>query len=388
MWKYVILSVLLGVSSANSQEVTNHNFDNLGWSNLAHGSYWSIQSSGGVNNSPYARLTYSVSGTAGKELQAPLLSLNTNVVWIEANIRAVGSLSGGSKFIKIFGEDPGGVSWNNYNNLTLGLDYNSNTNRGVSYWIDTDCVAYWGGTTGGTCDSPTFNTTTSPIDVRGTTWNHYKAYVKRADPGVKNGEIKVWLNGVLREYITGMDSNPNHAKTSTRLKNIEFGGYNHDNFNGTVWYLDVDNVYVGTTEKDSVAVNGQCGPAHGETFSELSSDNPNLCSQGTVGTFAGDGPWNWPCLGISGGADVNCTAFYEEPTADESGICGAADGGNFSDLAETDPSLCLKGTVSSWTVDLDGWLWMCDGVGEGTSDPCTADKIMFEGGGVIRASLY
>jgi hypothetical protein len=331
MW-FIVIFILFGFSSANSQTVTNHDFNDLGWGGMSHGSYWSIMSSGGVNNSPYARLTYSVAGNPGKALGTSLLALNTNIVWVEADVRMVGNVSGGSKFIKAFGVDPTGESWDNYNNLTLFMDHNQNVNRWVNYFIDTNCNSFWNGTTTASadCGTPNHLVTGGNIDLRGTTWHRYKAMIKRADSGVRNGEVKIWLNGNLHAHITGMNSNPNYSKTSTKLSVLEFGGYNYaTTFSGTPWYFDVDNVYVGTTEKDTSAPelltcypdsDNDLYPGSGSQSAETCPTNYYTYSHFTAMTL----DCNDTNAAINPGATEDCDNGIDEDCSGSDAVCGAA----------------------------------------------------------------
>ena len=47
-------------------EIINYNFNTQSFGILSHGSYWTMQPSGGVDNSPAVRLEYSVAGTSDK----------------------------------------------------------------------------------------------------------------------------------------------------------------------------------------------------------------------------------------------------------------------------------------------------------------------------------
>jgi hypothetical protein len=134
--------------------------------------------------------------------------------------------------------------------MTLGYDAYGNIQKEVAYKLDTLCCARFDGSDAG-C-SPTHNYSSGPIDMRGGNWGHYKAWVKRADPGVKNGEVKVWWNGQLKAHISKMDSNPSGSSTPF-FEKIEFGGYSHSTFSGATWYLWIDNLYVGTTEKNGTS---------------------------------------------------------------------------------------------------------------------------------------
>jgi hypothetical protein len=58
-----------------------------------------------------------------------------------------------------------------------------------------------------------------------------------------------------------MSSNPSGSSTPF-FERIEFGGYNHGAaFNGSTWYLWIDNLYVGTTEKGGTSTTPTPEPA-------------------------------------------------------------------------------------------------------------------------------
>jgi len=239
----VICSVLLPLH-VSAKEIVNNNFNSGSWAGMAKGSYWTIQQTGGVGNSPAARLEYSVAGTAGKALVQNVSAYKSNQYWIEMDVKMQNQVSGGGKFIKFFGSN----STHSQNNMTLQLDYYGNVQKEVCYNQDTLCTARYTGGNRGSCDA-THVFSSSAIDMRGGNWGRYKAWVKRADPGASNGEVKIWWNGNLRAHITKMSSNPSGSSTPF-FERIEFGGYNHGAaFNGSTWYLWIDNLYMGTTEK-------------------------------------------------------------------------------------------------------------------------------------------
>lgn len=246
MKKYFLLLLfsMLTPLQAFSATIVNHDFNNQSWGILSAGSYWTIQPSGGVDNSPAARLTYSVDGTANKALILNTSNTMSNEFLIEMDVKMQGNPSGGSKFIKLFGS-----SEPSKNNMTIGLDYYSNTQKEISYYMDTLCGSRHDGSEGGSC-KPTHVVSSSAIDMQGGNWGRYKVWIKRASPGQLNGEVKVWWNGTLRSHITNMDSNPQGSATPYFDK-IEFGGYNHSNFSGSPWYLWIDNLTVSTTETGS-----------------------------------------------------------------------------------------------------------------------------------------
>jgi len=68
------------------------------------------------------------------------------------------------------------------------------------------------------------------------------------------------------------------------------------------------------TANRPAVISGSCGSADGETFSSLTSSSANLCSAGTVASFAGNGPWTWGCNGSGGGTSTSATACSASKT--------------------------------------------------------------------------
>ncbi|KKS84415.1 MAG: hypothetical protein UV60_C0021G0005 [Parcubacteria group bacterium GW2011_GWA2_43_11] len=241
--RVILVLSLLFLSPAFSHAATSidTDFNTSSWGILGHGSYWTIQSSGGVGNTGAARLMYSEQGNADKVLGLNVASLKSNQYYIEFDVKMQGTPSGGSSFIKLFGS----LSEVNKNNMTLEYDVYGNVQKEVAYSMDTLCTARWDGSDAGLGCTAEHVVKSSAIDMRGGTWGHYKAWVKRADTGVSNGEVKVWWNGTLRAHIKNMKSNPTESAT-LGFENIEFGGYSHTTFTGNTWYLWIDNLKVST----------------------------------------------------------------------------------------------------------------------------------------------
>jgi hypothetical protein len=240
MKRLTLLLLLIFIPfQALATTIINYDFNNQSWGILSKGSYWTMQPTGGVDNTPAMRLEYSVAGTANKAMVLNTAGLKSNEFTIEMDVKMQGTPSGGSKFIKLFGSTEASK-----NNMTIGLDYSGNVQKEISYYMDTLCGARLDGSNGGSC-TPTHVVKSSAVDMRGGSWGRYKVWVKRASPGVKDGETKVWWNGALRSHITNMDSNPAGSATAYFDK-IEFGGYNHSNFSGSTWYLWIDNLSVST----------------------------------------------------------------------------------------------------------------------------------------------
>jgi hypothetical protein len=240
----------------------------------------------------------------------------------------------------MFGLDPSNNGNDSCNNLTLALNYDSNTQKRISYALDSLCWSAYNGNDSSGCGT-THLTTGPDIDIRGTAWKHYKAWVKRADYNTTNGQMKVWLDGVLIAHITNMNSNPIDRAISHVFKKIEIGGYNSGqkdtHFQGSTWYLDVDNVYIGTTEKGSTpgtthtltviktgngsgtVASSPAGLTCGTTCSALFTDNSNVALtftaaagsvvSGVTGcTLSGN-----QCTVAMGTSDKSVTATFSTP---------------------------------------------------------------------------
>ncbi|MFA5013366.1 MAG: hypothetical protein WC520_02255 [Candidatus Paceibacterota bacterium] len=95
----------------------------------------------------------------------------------------------------------------------------------------------------------------------------------------------------------------------------------------------------------------------------------NLCLAGTASSVNGSGPWTWTCNGINNGTSVSCSANKSTPVVN--GNCGSADGSTVS--AKPTTNLCSAGSAS--TVNGSGpWTWICAGSGGGSTDSCSANK--------------
>lgn len=249
--RIIILTIYLLAccAIARAATVVDYDFNNQSWGVMSdHGSAWTMMSSGGVDNSPAIRLTYDQATTDRWWAVIPLSTLETNTVWIEFDTKIDGTPSGGSKFVKFFGS-----TQSTKNNMTFALDYVAGNVQGqVGYNGDVTCAArYFAGDKADTCGA-TVVFPGNPVTITNT-WGHYKIYVKRADPDVHNGEVRVWFNGTEMAHFTGMDSNPAaFVDPEPGFDSVQLGGYIHaPNFTGGTWYLWYDNLYVGTTEKDS-----------------------------------------------------------------------------------------------------------------------------------------
>jgi prepilin-type N-terminal cleavage/methylation domain-containing protein len=122
-----------------------------------------------------------------------------------------------------------------------------------------------------------------------------------------------------------------------------------------------------SASRNGTPVNGVCGTSDGQNLTE--KPLTNFCTLGTASSVTGSGPWLWSCVGSNGGTDDSC-ATGGMPV---NGSCGSADGQNLSSQPLT--NLCNLGNAS--TVSGSGpWTWDCLGVNSGTTDSCSANKIV------------
>jgi len=108
--------------------------------------------------------------------------------------------------------------------------------------------------------------------------------------------------------------------------------------------------------------NAVCGPA--SLNGRHDAPKNGLCSVGEASAVSGSGPWHWACSGLNGGASVSCSA-----AASVNGICGSAHG--TSVVEAPSENLCASGRTSR--VNGTGpWSWACSGTDGGDTASCVA----------------
>jgi len=255
---YIIFILLLG-HQAPAATLVDLDFNNGSWAPLSKDSWWSYTPNEGTNGTGGMRLFITHAQTAGHPNRSLTFSNNTAGLqdfWIEFDAKVSPHATGGSKFVKFFGKlDSGTVG----NNMTMALQYTSMLQNRVSYRGDTLCADTWDGPiaypSSDCIPHSTYNTTTATggsIDIRGSAYHHIKMHVKRATQGTRNGTTKIWHNGVLVGDVSDQNTNPYPYGDSTEFQEITFGGYvDPPNFTGADWYMWIDNLYIGTTEKNA-----------------------------------------------------------------------------------------------------------------------------------------
>ena len=114
--------------------------------------------------------------------------------------------------------------------------------------------------------------------------------------------------------------------------------------------------------KSPVVEDGLCGSANG-----TSTEHPplaNLCAKGMVSRVSGNGPWTWACSGMNGGTAAACLAPRKSD-----GVCGTANGVGNDEMPMAD--LCNAGYASAVTGN-GPWNWTCSGLNGGAPVTCSA----------------
>jgi outer membrane protein OmpA-like peptidoglycan-associated protein len=136
----------------------------------------------------------------------------------------------------------------------------------------------------------------------------------------------------------------------------------------------------------ALALDGQCGAAHGTAVQTVPQDE--LCAAGTVGKVSGKGPWQWSCQGIAGGQSASCIASKGEQAKAEAPpanpqpvaadtkpaaeLCGPASQNVTDDVPST--GLCASGLGSSawYNAASQQWNWECQSEDGAVKSLCVA----------------
>ncbi|HEU0118301.1 MAG TPA: hypothetical protein VFR09_06675, partial [Alphaproteobacteria bacterium] len=110
------------------------------------------------------------------------------------------------------------------------------------------------------------------------------------------------------------------------------------------------------------AEDGTCGTSDGAGTDHM--PGANLCAHGVASRVSGNGPWTWACSGFNGGSAAACTAPKK---AD--GACGSSTRVGSDQMPTND--LCSAGYASAVTGD-GPWNWTCSGVYGGAAAMCSA----------------
>jgi hypothetical protein len=97
------------------------------------------------------------------------------------------------------------------------------------------------------------------------TWTCYEFYMKYNTDGSRDGEYKVWIDGILRVHAISVK---NRNDVNVRgISQIQLGGYTHGSINP--WHIWYDNIvvsdrYIGTISKQYYKLGGAIVKPHEE----------------------------------------------------------------------------------------------------------------------------
>lgn len=192
---------------------------------------------------------------------------------------------------------------------------------------------------------------------------HYKMNTYSGGVWNTDGIYELSVDGTQIVTRTNINWKRNGSNESIGWNVISLGGNNHNLYtaasnHGEQWYA-MDDVVISTTPIAAdytiggvAAVNGVCGASNGQSFVSLTSGSSNLCSSGTVASFAGTGPWTWGCNGSGGGtstASNACTASIITDTTKPTTGCDKSGRYQTSQVAvlETNETATTQYCVSS-----------------------------------------
>jgi len=146
------------------------------------------------------------------------------------------------------------------------------------------------------------------ITVTGTSGIKATAFIKSRS-GIITEYLFSTVNGTT-VTIPGFSSSSEAVLliTNTASTDNQSANFSTDNSN-----FSTDNSY---------PIAGSCGSSNNSVFTEVPTQN--LCDSGTASTVTGTGPWNWSCLGSSGGTTATCSA--QAPTIIQNATITSANG--------------------------------------------------------------
>jgi hypothetical protein len=224
--KYLSIVAIIGLiawsaTTAIAGIIFEDNFNGYSDSPLNHG--WSVMGSqvtpantGGFNNTRGIKITYNHQGYGDFVFNKNIASLKLQEMHVRFYFK-VDNPSGGSKFMKFFGIR----NKNNYANTTFMIQYWNSTlfeisyGNGSSITNDTQAVIRYAG------DKISDNkvkvlVAKGPYDPRDGKWHCFEVYMRYNDNSQRNGEYKVWIDGVLWVHAT-------HVKNRNDLNSPYFG---------------------------------------------------------------------------------------------------------------------------------------------------------------------
>lgn len=246
-WHMIILVTISAIFIGGTTEarvIFQDDFDSYSDSPENHGwgtsSNISLQTSGGVNNSHCAMVTYDRSGTSPYWFGVNVANENMSEIYVRFYFR-VDDPSGGCKFLKLFGIRNG----DSYANSTFGLNYYSNTLNDVQYGggdglsNDSQRIIRFNGTRSD--ENVTIHKSTGEFDPRDGKWHCFEAHMKYNDNGQRNGIYRVWIDGEMRLHAANVKNR--NDLNSRFFESVQLANYCHSNWSH-LWHLWFDDVVI------------------------------------------------------------------------------------------------------------------------------------------------
>jgi hypothetical protein len=224
---FLIIAILINNSEVLADILFQDNFDayndtpsNHGWS---AGTAVSLVQNEGWNNSNCVKIVYTNSGTAPYVFSwSGISNLNKNKIYIRFYYKTSVN-QGGMKFCKLFGKDTG----YNYANTTIPLEQNDGKLDYIRYGdgggLTNDTQDYINLTSGAITDSSVVVQTYGKEVVPDNTWHCVEFYMKYNSNNNRDGEYKLWLDGVLILHATNVKNR--HNDNTPEFSRIGFGDY-------------------------------------------------------------------------------------------------------------------------------------------------------------------
>jgi hypothetical protein len=235
---------LLGASAALGQVVYSDDFNNGLRSDWITGSRIAWQSSGGIDNSPFVKVSY-LSGGTGNHVLSRTLPRGHQELYFKFNFRVTGYPSGGSKFLKVRALQ----NDSNYANTTWGINYDNGRLREVSYGggssmvNDTQATIRYNGVLRGSPGDVNIVHSTNEVTIPVNQWHTFEAHMRYNSDGKRDGVYRVWFNGQLILHATNIKNR--HDNNPLNFNWLYLGNYSHNTWSAP-WELHYDNLVVST----------------------------------------------------------------------------------------------------------------------------------------------
>jgi hypothetical protein len=238
--------------SAYGQVIFSDDFNSGLRKDWITGSRVSWQASGGMNNSPFVKVSYLSGGTSPHVLSRTLPGGHQEL-YFKFNFKVTGYPSGGAKFLKVRAQRDD----SNYANTTWGINYDSGRLREVSYGSgsgminDTQETIRYNGVLRGNPGPITLVQTTDEVTIPVNQWHTFEAHMRYNSNGKRDGVYRVWFNGKLILHATNIKNR--HDSNPLNFNWLYLGNYAHNTWK-TPWELHYDNVVVSTQRMTSDSI--------------------------------------------------------------------------------------------------------------------------------------